>query len=169
MEILEKTPTKLKLRYRPVELWILSGICALVVPVFWLILAFSQTWMFYIVWFPLIPIFFLATGVYSIISLGSVLTVELDKENGKIGLGKQLFFYKKITEHELRAIIDVEMAEKSRVFRSNFEGNRIASKAIVFVLRSGHALPLNLDNRADWREKQKIFTLIREFLGFSSK
>lgn len=111
---------------------------------------------------------FFFTGIYSLISSGKVVTLELDKNFGKITIAEQLLFYKKISEQAIRTIVDVEIAESSNGKRSTL-ANRTDSNQIVLILKSGHALPLNLDSRADWRKQQKTVSIIREFLGLAPK
>lgn len=161
VEILEKTPTKLILRHRPLGLWFVVGICVILIPFLLITLAVTNTWIFYLFWFPLLPIFSILFGVFIWLYAGQSVSCSFDKTLGIVTLKQQSLRQTKVIEFSLRDIIDVELDLRTREAAIN--------QRIVLVLRTGHAQPLSLNNNADWKDKQATINTIREFLGMPVK
>lgn len=161
MEILEKTPTKLILRHRPLGLWMAAGICIVLIPFLLILLAVTNTWIFYLFWFPLLPIFSILFGVFILLYAGQSVSCRFDKVQGVVRLQRQGWRQKQVIEYPLREIINVELDSRTRESAVN--------QRIVLVLRTGHAQPLSLNHNADWKDKQATLDTIREFLGMTDK
>lgn len=160
MEILEKTPTKLILRHRPLGLWMIAGICIVLIPFLLMVMAITNTWIFYLFWFPLLPIFSIILGVFIWLYAGQSVRCRFDKVQGVVTLQRQGWRQKQVIEYPLREIINVELDSRSR---------EAATQQIVLVLRTGHAQPLSLNHNANWKDKQATLDTIREFLGMPLK
>ncbi|MBD2043140.1 hypothetical protein H6F56_21045 [Microcoleus sp. FACHB-672] len=161
VEILEKTPTKLILRHRPLGLWFIAGICVILIPFLLIALAVTNTWIFYLFWFPLLPLFSILFGVFIWFYAGQSISCNFDKTLGIVTLKRQSLRQTKVVEYSLRDIINVELDLRTRGAAIN--------QRIVLVLRTGHAQPLSLNNNADWKDKQATINTIREFLGMPIK
>lgn len=161
MEVLEQSSQRLVLRYRPLVIWFIGAILIGVIPLLLFGLAFLNTWIFYVFWFPLIPLFSLIAGCFLLHYTGAVMICCFDKNSGFFTWQK-CFFRQVITlEYSLRDIIDVELDTRKH--------QDITAAPMVVVLRSGHAFFLNLDRDCDAKDKQIILNLIRGFLGLPPK
>ena len=107
VEILEKTPTKLILRHRPLGLWLIAGFCVILIPFLLIALAVTNTWIFYLFWYPFLPIFSILVGVFIWLYAGQSVSCSFDKTLGIVTLKQQSLRQTKVIEFSLRDIIDV--------------------------------------------------------------
>lgn len=162
MEILQKTPTLLTLRRRPVRLWIVATILMVVVPFLLLVTGFNNAWLFYIWWYTLLPIFLFILGLL-LLNASIVVTCTFDKTLGKVTLKQKSLLKTKLVERSLRDILDVQIETTS------WNRDSQATYEIVLFLRGGHTLCLNLAHTIGQRHKPQAVDVIREFLGLPPK
>ncbi len=163
MKIVEKTATKLTLQHRPVGAWIAAAVFVLVIPCVLLLIGQNNTWLFYIWWFPLLPILFVIIGLLVMILAGGVVCCGFDKNLGKVTLKRRGLLGMKVTEHSLKEIVDVQLESNSW----NRDDN--ANYDVVLFLRQSKAVPLKVYQTSSNTEKIKVVNVIREFLCLPPK
>lgn len=162
MEILERTSTKLTLRHRPVGLWLIAGSLVLVVPCLLLLLGSTNRWLFYIPWFPFLPILCILTGLFLFIFVSQVVICNFDKKADRVSLKRRRFLKTVFIENSLQDIIDIQLESTSwqNTERTNYQ--------IIIFLKRGQVMPLHLWQNSDEKEKQSAVNIIRNFLNSSS-
>lgn len=163
MKIVEKTATKLTLQHRPARVWIAAGVFVLVIPFVLLLIGQNNTWLFYIWWFPLLPVAFVILGLLVLILAGGVISCGFDKTLGKVTLKRRGLLGMKVTEHSLKEIVDVQLESNSW----NSDDN--ANYDVILFLRQSKAVPLKVYPTSSSTEKIKVVNVIREFLCLPPK
>src|SRR6476661_5573770 len=138
MKIVEKTATKLTLQHRPAGVWIAAGVFVLVIPFVLLLIGQNNTWLFYIWWFPLLPVVFVIIGLLVLILAGGVISCDFDKTLGKVTLKRRGLLGMKVTEHSLKEIVDVQLESNS------WNSDENANYDVVLFLRQSKTVPLKI-------------------------
>lgn len=94
-------------------------------------------------------------------ALSSVKTFTFDKERDRMTIKRQYWFGKKILNHSINEISDVEVEYSS--------GNAGSVYRVTLILSSGEKLPLTRSYTSGIEEKQYIANLVKGFLNLGRR
>lgn len=146
LNILEQTSNKLVFRLRPTFDWGFG-------------VAFGGAGLIFLLladYTPMISgfLFFLS---FLTMALSSVKTCTFDQERDRMTIKRQSLFGKKILNHSINEISDVEVEHSS--------GNAGSVYRVTLILSYGKNVPLTRSYTSGFEEKQRIAELINNFLN----